>query len=192
MADVQHAAQTGADLHEPKGIASANVGDQLAADGAGSGNWINLNAYAEIVLDLTGLLTRSFPGVTPYTDFALNYIAEHERLFSYNDTTKELTYNGAEDLIARYSLSISIKRTDIGGSPELGLAVFKDTGAGFIEITSSRAAASFSGNDVASMGITGLHTLSTGDKFKLRVKTDGAIDIELRNVNWSIGFAGLV
>ena len=191
MADVQHASLTGADLHEVKDIASADAGDQLIATGSGSGSWVNINAYAEVVLDLTGTLTRSFSSATAYTDFALDYIEEHARQFSYNDTTKELTYIGTEDLIARYSLSISIKRTDVSGSPELGIAIFKDTGSGFTEITSSRVARSFSGNDVGSMAITGLHTFSIGDKFKLRVQTDAAIDIELRNVNWSIGFAGL-
>ena len=191
MADVQHSAQTGADLHEVKGIAAASSGEQLVADGAGSGTFVNINAFSEVALDLTGTLTRSFSGATAYTDLILDYIAEHTRLFSYNDTTKELTYTGTEDLVVRYSLTYSIKRTDVGGTPELTIATFKDTGSGFTEITSSIVARSFSGNDVGSMAISGLHTLSTGDKLKLQVKTDAAIDVLLRNLNWSIGFSGL-
>lgn len=193
MADVQHAAQTGADLHEPKGIASATVGSVLIADGAASGAWKDLNAYAEIVLDLTGTLTRSFVGATAYTDLILDYIAEHTRLFSYNDTTKELTYNGTETIVAQLSLTFSIKRTDIGGAPEMTVAMFHDDdGLGFDEIPSSRVARSFGGADVGSMAITGLHTMSTGDLFKLQVKTDAGMDIELRNLNWSVHFIGLV
>lgn len=34
---VEHSALTGSDLHEPKGIASANSGELYVADGAGSG-----------------------------------------------------------------------------------------------------------------------------------------------------------
>src|SRR5690349_12908956 len=35
----QHSALTGADLHEPKGAASATRGQVYVANGAGSGNW---------------------------------------------------------------------------------------------------------------------------------------------------------
>lgn len=35
---VEHSALTGSDLHEPKGVASANAGDVYVADGSGSGN----------------------------------------------------------------------------------------------------------------------------------------------------------
>ena len=36
---VAHSALTGANLHEPKGVASASVGQVYVADGAGSGTW---------------------------------------------------------------------------------------------------------------------------------------------------------
>ena len=192
MANVQHAAQAGADLHEPKGVAAATANDTLVADGIGSADWVNTTAFAEMALDLGSTLTRSFAGPTAYTDFILDYIAEHEVLFSYNDTTKELTFTGARDVAVQYSLSISIMRTDVGGSPELTLAMFEDIGAGFVEITSSRGAASFTGNDVSSISIIGIHTLQNGDKLKLQVKTDDAIDIELRNMNWSIHSIGVL
>lgn len=193
MADEQHAAQTGADLHEPKGIATADADTIYVADGVGSGDYKDLNAYAEVVLDLTGTLTRSFVGATAYTDLILDYNAEHSKLFTYNDTTKELTYTGAEELVFSYSLTYSIKRTDAAGTPELTVAVFHDDdGLGFVEITSSRVARTFStSGQVGSMAISGLHTVNTGDKFKLQVKTDAAIDIELRNLNWSTHFVGL-
>lgn len=36
-----HSALTGADLHEPKGVATATVGEVYLADGLGSGAWVN-------------------------------------------------------------------------------------------------------------------------------------------------------
>ena len=49
---IQHAALTGADLHEPKGITTATAGQVYVADGSGSGDWTdplsdinNLNAF---------------------------------------------------------------------------------------------------------------------------------------------------
>lgn len=190
MADVQHAAQTGADLHEPKGVASANLNEVYIANGAGSGSWDNQTAFIEVKIDLGGTLTRSFVGATAYTDFILDYIAEHATLFSYNDTTKEITYTGAADLSVKYSLVMSMSRTDLGGSPEVTVAMFEDVGAGFVEITSSRVARSFTNNDVGSLAMNGIHTFSTGDKMKLRVKTDASIDIELRNLVWTLNSIG--
>lgn len=39
MPDVQHNALSGAELHEPKGVASASSNETYVADGAGSGEW---------------------------------------------------------------------------------------------------------------------------------------------------------
>ncbi len=36
-----HSTLTGADLHEPKGVESATVGEVYVADGLGSGSWTN-------------------------------------------------------------------------------------------------------------------------------------------------------
>jgi microcystin-dependent protein len=43
MANVAHASLTGASLHEPKGVASAAANTVYAADGAGSGDWTDVN-----------------------------------------------------------------------------------------------------------------------------------------------------
>lgn len=40
---VQHANLTGLDLHEPKGVDSAEFGQLYFADGAGSGLWLSVN-----------------------------------------------------------------------------------------------------------------------------------------------------
>ncbi|MDB4817127.1 hypothetical protein OAH58_00920 [bacterium] len=39
MANVQHSALTGSDLHEPKGVASATAGKVYISNGSGSGAW---------------------------------------------------------------------------------------------------------------------------------------------------------
>lgn len=53
-----HSTLTGADLHEPKGVASANSGEVYVANGAGSGAWTGVNALNEVrvtreVLDIS-------------------------------------------------------------------------------------------------------------------------------------------
>jgi hypothetical protein len=45
MADVSpHALLTGSELHEPKGIETASLGEVYVADGSGSGSWNNIGA----------------------------------------------------------------------------------------------------------------------------------------------------
>ena len=39
MANIEHSALTGSDLHEPKGVSSAAINTVYVANGAGSGSW---------------------------------------------------------------------------------------------------------------------------------------------------------
>ena len=52
MANVQHSALTDPNIHEPKGIASANDGEVYVADGAGSGAWETVagNSYGDLYI----------------------------------------------------------------------------------------------------------------------------------------------
>lgn len=52
MADVEHSALTGSDLHEPKGAASAAANQLYVADGAASGAWTTVNNTNQIILNL--------------------------------------------------------------------------------------------------------------------------------------------
>ena len=53
MANVAHASLTGADLHEPKGAASATSGQVYVANGAGSGTWTDINNQNKIFVHYT-------------------------------------------------------------------------------------------------------------------------------------------
>lgn len=192
MAKVQHAAQTGVDLHETKGVAAASENDTLIADGAGSAAWANPLAYIEVSIDLGSTLTRSFVGATAWTDFILDYVERHAKNFSYNDTTKEITYTGTRDIAAQFTMVISVKRTDTGGSPEVSVIMAEDIGAGYVHVSDSIVARSFTGNDVGSLSLNGLHTFKTGDKVKLQVMTDGGLDIAIRNINFSVHSLGVI
>jgi hypothetical protein len=47
MPNIQHAALTGADLHEPKGADAASDGYTYRADGAGSGAWEKIQGFSQ-------------------------------------------------------------------------------------------------------------------------------------------------
>lgn len=54
---VKHSNLTGTDLHEPKGVASANSAEVYVADGAGSGDW---SAYLATDLSMTGITSGDY------------------------------------------------------------------------------------------------------------------------------------
>lgn len=57
MANVAHASLTGAELHEPKGVASAPLGTVYVANGAGSGSWSAIGTS-----NFTGMIA-DFPAI---------------------------------------------------------------------------------------------------------------------------------
>lgn len=61
MADVAHATLTGADLHEPKGVATAASGTVYISDGAGSGSWGTVASSLNFVGMVAPFMTLTAP-----------------------------------------------------------------------------------------------------------------------------------
>lgn len=62
MANVQHSTLSGADLHEPKGAATAAAGEVYVADGAASGAWTALqDIYTGVITDVSTAETIYIP-----------------------------------------------------------------------------------------------------------------------------------
>lgn len=62
MANVTHSSLTGADLHEPKGVETANSEDVYVADGSGSGSWKGQSLLLDLKLtDISGPFDRYVP-----------------------------------------------------------------------------------------------------------------------------------
>lgn len=61
MANVAHASLTGAELHEPKGVTAAALGEVYVADGNGSGNWANVgtSSFTGMIADFTWPVVQS-------------------------------------------------------------------------------------------------------------------------------------
>ncbi len=80
MANVEHKDITGANLHEPKGVATASVGKVYVADGAGSGTWDfakppgTLAAAAGEVYVSDGAGGGSYEILTPESSYGEMYI----------------------------------------------------------------------------------------------------------------------
>ena len=62
MANVTHSSLTGADLHEPKGVATANSEDVYVANGSGSGAWKGQTLLLnKKITDISGTFDRYIP-----------------------------------------------------------------------------------------------------------------------------------
>lgn len=58
-----HSSLTGADLHEPKGVASAAANQVYVADGAGSGTWTNVQGGNTVIVESANDLPAASGGV---------------------------------------------------------------------------------------------------------------------------------
>lgn len=61
MTNIVHASMTGAEVHEPKGIETAHIGDVYTANGSGSGSWSNVgtSSFTGMIADFTWPVVQS-------------------------------------------------------------------------------------------------------------------------------------
>ena len=84
MANVQHSALTGAELHEPKGADSASTGEVYVSDGSGSGAW----GLAEGIG-----ATKDVIGTDGYVKLPGGVILQWGRNFMVSDATESKSFN---------------------------------------------------------------------------------------------------
>ncbi len=113
MATVQHSTLTSAELHEPKGVATANANTVYIADGAGSGQWrLKPNGYC-FYDNGTG---TTFTTPTAYTLCNVaSGVSGVQREFSHNGAGR-LTYTGASQIGVALSATISHSHTGTNAS----------------------------------------------------------------------------
>lgn len=59
MANVEHSTLTGSDLHEPKGVSTANANEVYQANGSGSGSWGKVDIHKDAWSDMFGTFTSA-------------------------------------------------------------------------------------------------------------------------------------
>lgn len=92
MANVQHASLTGADLHEPKGAATATVGTYYVSNGAASGTWKTLSAHG----GLHAIATSMTPTWSSWNPLTIATTGSGSSANVTEGATNRLTYTGTE------------------------------------------------------------------------------------------------
>jgi hypothetical protein len=214
MANVSHASLTGANLHEPKGVASATINKVYVSDGNGSGTWQKLsppqlagfttNGAAGQVVTVDGAGNFVFTGAphgqidffntsSPYT---LTYPATYTKLAPTTTaggvpsdftegTNARLTYTGTDTVPISFTYSMSVDQT-VGTSRNIVIAIFKN-GA----ITNGRSIATVSSGTISNIAGTNVIMAATNDYFELYAYNTGVSgDIRVYGYQLNGIFAG--
>lgn len=121
MANVQHAALTGAELHEPKGIASANDREVYVADGGGSGSFEKMTeAFIVAISDETSSISTGTAKVTfrmPYAFTITEVRASLTTASSSGTPTFDINKNGATILSTKITIDSNEKTSETAAAP---------------------------------------------------------------------------
>lgn len=171
---------------EPKTISSAADGDVYVADGAGSGEWVSQQQSIQVYLDPLDQ-TRVITTLDTDLDYTFTYTAILLNEFTYNDTTKEITYTGSKTLTARIDQMISLTKTGGAASPLVEFFIQRKPSSGsFSKIQQSRMFANFTSSETSTNSMTFLIQIDPGDILKLGIRTDGNFNITGKNIVWGL------
>ena len=165
MVDINHNNLTGADLHEPKGAATAPAGSVYVADAGTSGVWTPVHAYvgAYVAFDAT---TPAYSHTTGLAETTINptFVIGTSNGFSGGSPAK-LIYDGTFPIKANLSLVLSVKNAS-GTSRDVEWAFFKNG----VELSGTRVIRSISSSTWGSIAMSGFTSMVTTDYIDVRTK----------------------
>ena len=180
---IQHSTITGADLHEPKGVATAANNTVYVANGSASGAWTplsrNLGAYTGF--DST---TPAYTHSTTTSDTVLNntFTATENNGFTIlTSPNTRIRYDGTETISAYVLISLSTEQAS-GSNKEVEWSLYKNGSA----ITGARSIRTLSTSNWGSITLSGFTQLSTNDYLEIFTKADGAASILYASMQLSI------
>ncbi len=207
MANVAHSTLTGANLHEPKGVASATAGTIYVADGAGSGSWVDapitslqggttgtsgMNVYSDgaggiKVADtphgsctfVNTTTPNSTTTPTTFTKVAPTTVASGHGVEVTEATTARLTYSGLDSEHFGASASISFGHT-ASAARDISFALAKN---GTV-VASSEAFATCTNGIKQSVSIYTDVDLTTNDYVEVFTKIAGTGDVQVYCYNF--------
>lgn len=183
---VQHSAITDPDIHEPKGVAAATLGQVYTADGAGSGDWSIIDARGFVSFsNISAPLTITYPA--SYTKVnASTTVGGFSREVT-EATTSRLTYTGTDSKPVELKATLSLSQAT-GSSKEIRLAIYKN-------------GAIVSLSETPITLVTAIRTqvtlrtsllAATNDYFEVYIRNDGGSgDLSLLSFNLSLSGLGI-
>lgn len=144
---------------------------------------VSSDAYCEVSLDTTATTTRTITDTTQDLPFILTYNADIINNFTYDDTTKVITYTGVNPVTLQISMAISMERTDTGGTPLLEYFIERDSGAGYVKVDKSRVFREYTNTDVGNAASSFLCLCEQGFKYRPGLRLLGPnVSLDFRNL----------
>lgn len=178
MANVQHSALTGSDLHEPKGVASAAASKVYISNGAGSGSWRYFPHshcyYSNIGVGTTYTAPVAYTLINPTTT---GDSSAHD--FTHNSAGR-FTYTGTSTLDVTMEASITIKHsssTDV----DVYFKFYKNGSA----VTGMEAVSSAKSGVYQNIALRGHFSMATSDYVEIYTKTASG-DITVHALTFSV------
>lgn len=183
MADILHADILDPYVHEPKGITTAADGQVYVADGADSGNWVQLSRYVNGYVAFDAVTPAYQHSVT--TNFtALNptfTISTNEGFTGLSSPNARLRYDGTETITAFVQFTIAYKNNS-GTDRDVEIEIYKNgssfNGAHTIITAESGKWSSVTMPDVGS--------LSTNDYIEVFVKGSASFTLDIASASLTI------
>ena len=212
MANVQHNALTDPNIHEPKGVTTANAGAVYVATGTGSGNWsvypfLDLfdGATAGQVFIADGAGSGAYNVIHKFIGAHVPFNATTPFAYSHATTTSDTILNPVFSAAANsgftlvttpnarllYSDSVTIHaQITVSMSSEQASGTGRDVEWSIFksgtEIAGARAIRTISSSSWGSITISGITQLVTGDYIELKSKASNNATVNYASLNINI------
>ena len=186
MAAIQHKDIAEADLHEPKGVSTAALGEIYVADGAGSGAWSPIASYSCMKGASAGNTTGILTTFLPINEASIGGTITWTTNSKSADITHDLT-NGAYQVAnaGTYHILATINFIAVAAD-DFYFTFGIDSGSGIVEQSAyvESIVNTTSTSDTKSLTVTCIKDLVASDKVYLMVKSTGGNEFALNFVNF--------
>ena len=180
---IEHDSITDPEIHEPKGISTATSNKVYISDGAGSGDWIPIQAHigAYIAFDAS---TPAYQHTTTTSNTVLNptfSVANSTGFSGTSSPNARLIYTGTEDILAEISLVLSPKQSS-GSDKDVQWALYNNG----VEVAGTRCILTISSGQWRNVCLNSMLELSTNDYIEIFTQADAACTVDYAGAFFTI------
>jgi len=184
---IEHVDIGSGEIHEPKGVATALLGETYVADGAGSGEWKLEQAYGEMqilqnstALSLTAAADAALYTTTDYIKIAGIWQAGTTDGVTYNNNELTVPTTGVYYLAGWSNVTASVNNVLLGVKYSVNGTVLPSAVAPTLRRKQG------TGTDIGSLAGIGLVPLTAGDVVALHVACDTTCDVTITDAGLAL------
>lgn len=183
MANVQHSTLTGADLHEPKGVATAAAGNVYIANGSGSGHWDHYNNFINGYIAFDAVTPAETHSVTTgFTVFNPTFLIGLNRDWTgVSSPNARLVYTGPDDTVGNCQLTMSVQQAS-GSSRDLEI-IFQKNGSA---LNGGHAIVTCTSGEWRTVTLTDFGSFSTDDYLEVFFKGSASFTLNIAGANLTV------